>query len=180
MKNDRLANAVVYLLRGCPDAGLTKLLKLIYFADYHHYRDHLSTITGSDYVALERGPVMDNYKEKLESLEARGILSTREVKVFGHELPKKEYLPLMEPNTDLFSESELATLEEVVRKYGSLTGVALSNLTHEEALPWSFTWDADNPGRPIPLALFRWTDNLADEEDIREAQHRLAAAGIGS
>jgi len=175
VKNDRLANSVLYLLRGCPDAGLTKLLKLLYHADYLHYREHLSTITGATYVALERGPVVDGYKEEFEALEGRGILSTREKRVLGHDKLKKEYLPLVEPNLTAFDEDELATLDEVLLRYGNMSGLALSRMTHEEALPWSFVWDEKQPGGAIPPALFRWLDNMADERDLEISKSRVAA-----
>ena len=38
---------------------------------------------------------------------------------------------------DAFSEAELATLDHVLLKYGGDSGLALSKMTHEEALPWS-------------------------------------------
>jgi uncharacterized phage-associated protein len=176
MKNDRLANTVLYLLAGCPDAGLTKLLKLLYFADYTHYREHLTTITGATYVALERGPVLDGYEEELDSLERRGFLAIRDVPVFGHEKPKKEYMRLGAPDPDAFNESEIATLDEVLLKYGRQSGVALSKLTHEESAPWEHVWDPSAPGAVIPYALWRWLDNMASERDVKTAQARRAAA----
>ena len=65
---NRLANVVLYLLQGSRKPGLTKLQKLLYFSDYCHYQDHLKTITGMTYVAAERGPVLKNYEQELESL----------------------------------------------------------------------------------------------------------------
>jgi uncharacterized phage-associated protein len=175
VKNERLANAVLYLLRGCPDAGLTKLLKLLYFTDFNHYKDHLASVTGAQYVALERGPVVDGYEEEFDALERQGVLASREKPVFGHTKPKKEYLPLVEPDMDAFSEAELATLDHVLLKYGGDSGLALSKMTHEEALPWSFVWDPEAPGCRIPYAMFRWLDNMADERDVAMAKERLQA-----
>lgn len=179
MKNDRLANTVLYLLRGCRDAGLTKLLKLIYHADYHHYRDHLTTITGASYVALERGPVVDGYKDELELLERRGFVTVRNVPIFGHDKAKKEYLPLGEPDPQAFSQAERETLDDVLLRYGTKTGVELSALTHEELRPWELVWDPASPGRPIPYALWRWLDNFVTPREVdvaRERSGRLAPA----
>ena len=178
VKSDRLANAVLYLLHGCPDAGLTKLLKLLYFTDYHHYRDNLASVTGVKYVARARGPVVDRYEEEFDALERRGVLASREKMVLGHDKPKKEYLRLVDPDMDAFSEAELATLDHVLMKYGQDTGVALSKMTHEEALPWSFVWDPEAPGGLIPYAMFRWLDNMADERDVATATERLQQAKV--
>ncbi len=179
MKNDRLANAVLYLLRGSPDAGLTKLLKLIYFSDYHHYRDHLCTITGANYVARARGPVLENYQDEFDELERRGFIATRKVPVVGHpDNPKVEYLRLGEPAPDAFTAAERVTLDDVLLRYGSKSGVELSDMTHEELAPWKLVWDKSAPGARIPFALFRWLDNYADDRDVETAKKRAEAPEI--
>lgn len=181
MKNDRLANAVLYLLRGSPNPGLTKLLKLLYFSDFFHYRDHLSTITGASYVALERGPVIDGYKDVFDELERRGFISKREVPVVGHpDKPKQEYLALGEPDPKAFSAEERATLDDVLLRYGQKTGVELSEMSHEELAPWKLVWNPHSPGSPIPLSLFRWLDNYADERDVEMARDRALRPEIKS
>jgi uncharacterized phage-associated protein len=179
MKDDRLANAVLFLLRGCPDAGLTKLLKLLYFSDYHHYREHLSTITGATYVARERGPVLENYQEALDELERRGFIATRKVPVLGHpDTPKVEYLRLGESDPQAFSKEELETLKEALARYGNKTGAELSDMSHEELAPWKLVWNPDAPGAKIPYALFRWLDNYADDRDVEMARERSQSPEI--
>ena len=70
MNRDKLASTVLYLLRGCSaKLGLTSLLKMIYFADYRHFQEHLSPISGARYVAMERGPVVEDYWKVFEDLE---------------------------------------------------------------------------------------------------------------
>jgi len=31
----------------------------------------------------------------------------------------------------------------------------------------------DHPGKPVPVALLRWVDNIADEKDVEEAKKRM-------
>ena len=174
MTNDKLTNTVLYLLRRAPHAGLTKLLKLIYFTDYHHYQRHLAPVTGVTYVALERGPAMDRYEEKLAAIESTKAIEHIDVAVFGCEKLKREYTAKIRPNTDAFSEAELETLAYVVQRYGGMSGRKLSRMTHEEYLPWSLVWDATWQGREIPLSLFRWSDNMPSEETVAKAKSRLA------
>lgn len=171
-KNDRLANAVLYLLRDCP-RGQTQLLKLLYHVDYHHYRDHLRTITGAKYVALERGPVLDGWKDEFSALERRGFVFVREVPVVGLD-PKQEYTALGEPSPDAFTAEELATLDDVLLQYGHKSGKTLSDLTHEELQPWEMVWDPADVGKPIPYALWRWMDNFASPQDAIDATKRGA------
>lgn len=170
----KFANAVLYLLRGCGKPGQTKLLKMLHLADFAHYRKHLSSITGGSYVALERGPVLDGYVEHFDSLERHGIVSRNDVAVLGHDKPKTEYLPLAEPDESVFSRSELEVLDEVIQQFGNRSGTFLSDFTHEENGVWSWAWDANAPGRPIPYTLARWIDNRCDDRDLRQAQEALA------
>ena len=171
MDQNKLASTVLYLLKGCPvRPGLTSLLKMIYFADYWHFYRHLSSVTGSQYVAMDRGPVIDDYWQVFESLEKQGLLKTEEVPMAGHPgNPKKEFMALVEPDEDLFSETELEVLNQVISECGQMTGSTLSHKTHQEG-PWAFIWDAKEPSRQIPYIAFRWLANLPNERDIEEAK----------
>ena len=174
MTDPRFANTVLYLLtRSAPARpGVTSLLKMLYFADYEHYRRFLAPISGAQYVALERGPVVDGYAELFEQLADEGVLSLHEATVLGRQEKKHEYRPEQEPDVSAFSASELEVLEGVARRYGSETGVDLSEKTHLEG-PWQYVWDSYDRGRPIPYALFRWVDNLPEEEDLLEAKRLI-------
>jgi len=178
-KNLRLAHTAVYLLRRTPNLGLTQLLKLIFFADFTHYRVHLKTITGMPYVALARGPVIDNYEAELKALESRGFIYMNEVPVPGQKKPKQEYLALAELPAKAFTAEETTTLDEVLLRYGARSGVDLSDMTHEELTPWKLVWDPSAPGASIPHSLFRWVDNLAGERDVQKARERVAMGGRG-
>ena len=172
MNQDKFENAVLYLLkRSIPTRpGLTVLLKMLYFSDYEHYRRFLSPITGAKYVALERGPVVDQYEGLFEGMRTKGKLT-----VLGNTDPgsKIEYRPASEVDLELFSDSELEAMNEVVARHGSETGNALSEKTHLEG-PWSLVWNSRDPGRHIPYPLFRWLDNLPDASAIEAARTELA------
>jgi uncharacterized phage-associated protein len=172
----KFQNTVLYLLRRCATShpGVTSLLKMLYFADYEHYRQFLRPITGAEYVALERGPVVNDYKMLFEQLVTEGVVKKHEASVLGIKEKKIEYRPLQEPDTSVFASTELAILDHVAEQFGSETGLALSEKTHLEG-PWSLVWDWRQPGRSIPYMLFRWLDNLPDEADVAEARKQIAA-----
>ena len=176
--NRKLTNSVLYLLKGCPTRpGVTQLLKMLYYADYWHYRRHLSPITGETYVALERGPVLDDYRAKFERMETEQVFARERVPVEGQPLPKEEFVPKMDPDESVFTETELETLDEVIKICGHLTGLALSHRTHREA-PWVFAWDPMNPGQKIHYMTFRWLDNLPDEDELKIAKQTVVEAGL--
>ncbi|MFN0074534.1 MAG: Panacea domain-containing protein [Chloroflexota bacterium] len=175
---EKFQNAVLFILQNSSvRPGITSLLKMLYFADSQHYRSFLSSITGSRYVAIERGPVVDDYKRHFEDLVEFGIVREREVPILGVSNPKKEYEPLYEPDYSVFSSTELHVLSAVVRECGTISGSVLSQRSHLEG-PWVFAWDSKSPGRPIPNPLFRWLDNLPDEFGIERAKARIEERGL--
>src|SRR5262245_43662639 len=136
---EKFANTVLYLLERSAPArpSLTSLLKMLWYADYWHYRKHLQPITGAQYVALERGPVPDDYKQILDRLASEDLIERREVQVFGKPHPKQEFVPRAEPDEASFKETELHILEEVIRHCAGKSGTDLSNETHRDG-PWPF------------------------------------------
>jgi uncharacterized phage-associated protein len=147
---------------------------MLYFADYEHYRQFLTPITGAEYVALERGPVVNDYKDLFQQLVDEKVVSRHDATVLGIKEKKLEYRPEQEPDPSIFSPTEISVLDDVAAKYGSETGAALSEKTHLEG-PWSLVWNWRDPGRRIPYMLFRWLDNLPDESDLAVARKTLAS-----
>jgi uncharacterized phage-associated protein len=173
LNQEKFENAVLYILQHAPSApGMTGLLKMLYFSDYAHYREHLSPITGARYVALPNGPVVDDYKRHFAALVDAGVLHPREVPTGGSQA-KLEFRALREPDTSVFTPSELAVLDAVIEDCGSATGSMLSEKAHREG-PWSLVWDPKDAGREIPYVLFRWLDNLPDEDDAEFVRSQLA------
>lgn len=174
--NEKLAATILYILRGCSPSlpGVTGLLKLLWYADYWHYQAHLAPITEAHYVAIPDGPVVDNYRDLFDHLQADGYVRGEEVPIQGKDYPKQEYHPLMEPDEELFSETEIEMLDRVVEKLGNLPGSKLSKMTHQEP-PWLLVWEDDEPGRDMPYLTFRWLDNLPDEDDLETAAEIIAA-----
>lgn len=170
----KTANTVLYLLERCRDArpGVTHLLKMIWYADYWHYQQHLRFVTGGEYVAAERGPLFVGYEPLLERMETEGAVRRHEVPVFGGS-PKVEYEPLMNADESVFSGSEAEVLLRVVSECGSQTGNSLSLKTHSEG-PWPMIWDAESPSKSIPRIALRWIENLPVDNDIVKAKAKAA------
>ncbi len=185
MDTNKLANTVLYLLRGCGTArpSLRSLLKMIWFADYRHYRKHLRPITGGRYVALERGPVLDKYVTLFRTFEQEGIWKKTTVAIHGGGAkklkPKVEYVPKQEPNDAAFLPSEREVLDEVIGHCSGQSAAALSELSHRDA-PWIFAWNANDPGRPIPYPLMRWMDNLPEEADLAVAKKAISRPHVAA
>lgn len=176
---DKFANAVVFLLTECPrKPGLTALLKMLFRADFQHYREHLAPITGVDYVALARGPVPQDYRLLMGKLEALGRVARQEVSTTPTMNDKVSYVPLGAPTNGALSESELAVLRSVVREHGNKTGAQPSEETHNEP-PWRDVWqDGEGNGQRIPYALARAEENRCGPDDLDAAKRDIAAPAV--
>jgi uncharacterized phage-associated protein len=179
MNNEKLANTVLYLLEQCHGSGTTKLLKLLYLADSEHYRSHLRLITGSTYVALERGPVLDRYKDHFAELERAGVIGKESVPIHGVDRPMERYSALQHANMDAFDQSEVEVLNSVCAKWGQHSGNGLSAFLHGDG-PWSWVWNPEQPGAEIPPALMRWADNFPTEADAMKAKEALARPDVAA
>lgn len=174
LDREKFANTVLYLVKRCPDApGLTKLVKLLYFADFGHYRKHLRSITGAQYVALPRGPVPNDYEKLFADLDG-DVIRRREVPIYGLSQPKIEIQAIKEPNEAAFTETEIEALDEVLARHGHESGNTLSHRAHADG-PWSIAWDAEQQGKPVPYVLARWLENqCVDETELSIAMGALA------
>ncbi len=61
----KIINAIVYFANNTKYCGKTKLLKLLYFLDFRHFKETGKSVTGLDYYAWNMGPVPKDVYEEL-------------------------------------------------------------------------------------------------------------------
>lgn len=68
LKRDKLEQAILFFLHDphIVQLGRTKLMKLLYFADFDHYERHHESITGARYYKLPFGPSPRKLKTSLQ------------------------------------------------------------------------------------------------------------------
>jgi len=109
----------------------TKLLKLLFYIDFKHYKEHSVSITGSRYAHADHGPVPDNYEHYLASLiHDQKAIEVREVD-FGEYVGEK-YFSTIKPDLSVFSESELVTLALVKDTFKNFNATEMRNFSHKE------------------------------------------------
>jgi putative zinc finger/helix-turn-helix YgiT family protein len=132
-----------------PDMYATKLNKLLFYADFGHFRDFGASISGSPYLAMQFGPVPQHYPWIEEDLLEGGDLLAKEI-FFKNGDSHVTMSAAREPDLSVFSGEEIATLRRVERVLGHKTSKRLSELSHEER-----AW-AETPTRSmIPYDLAR-------------------------
>ncbi len=121
----------------------TKFNKLLFYADFAHYRRHGRGITGLHYARLPHGPVPDDYQALIAALSETGALGVREV-AFGDGYVGEQLVALTPPDTSVLTREERETLERVKRYFRDWGSKRISDLSHEEP-----AWRETEPSRWI-------------------------------
>ena len=140
---EKLFNVIIYFLSNTKKCHKLKLLKLLYFLDFEHYRQTGKSVTGLEYYAWEKGPVAKEVYEgidtpdKFEGLSSY-ISSFKEAFEDGSGFkmvikPKKNF------DQKLFSKRELKLLSETAEKFLEATGDQMKDASHFINHPWDKT-----------------------------------------
>jgi hypothetical protein len=109
----------------------TKLNKLLWYADFTHFRLHSVSISGATYVRLPFGPVPDQFQWRLSSAIEDGLLDSREVK-FPNGHTGEILVATEEIDMSLFDSSETDVLLATQEYFKDMGSLEISNLSHKE------------------------------------------------
>lgn len=122
-------NAILYLLNDTP-SFVMQLIKKMFAVDFLNYRDNGVSITDFEYVKMEYGPVINNYKYIINSMLKTGEIEISEAEIIG-EVERFKYVAVWECHEEIFNEEELKILKEVKKKLSYKTSKELSDWSHE-------------------------------------------------
>jgi uncharacterized phage-associated protein len=114
-------------------ANKLKVLKLVFFADRHHFRTHGRPVIGDSYYALKFGPVASGVKDIVEH-SPLGL--SREERHYAEASIRPEddkvywFRALAATDTSVFSKSDLESLEWAWQNFGGVHLFKLAELTH--------------------------------------------------
>lgn len=127
--NVKARNAILYLLE---DNALfvIQFIKCMFAADFLNYKENGASITGFNYVKMEYGPVINDYKDIINSMIRTGEIKIADAEII-EEAERFKYVAVWECNEDLFTKEEMNVLKEVKRKLKNKTARELSDWSHE-------------------------------------------------
>jgi len=125
----KLLNAILYLCK--EGVYKTTLNKLLFFADFLHYRDYAVSITGLRYAHLPHGPTPDNYDLLYGILVQFEILEDKEI-IFNEDVSGIKYHSNQEPNLNIFDNSELKVLTSIKDYFKAFTARKIRDFSHNE------------------------------------------------
>jgi len=125
----KLYNAVLFFSR---DGVLkSKLNKLLFYADFKHFKEYTLSITGLRYAHLPYGPVPDNYAMYYATMFSKGLVEFKEESYpngYVGELIKA----VKEPDLNIFSPSELRIMAAVIEDFKGHTATQIQDIAHKE------------------------------------------------
>lgn len=125
----------------------TKLNKLMFYADFAHYRENLISITGLQYFAIKMGPVPNNFNALFDLAVSKGFVEVNYI-VFdsNNGVVGEKFTSAINTNFNdtIFNASELKIMNLVADKFETATVSEIINLSHQEAA-WLETENSTNP-----------------------------------
>lgn len=126
---EKFANMVTFLLEAAPFK--VKLNKLLFYSDFLNFKLTGRSISGSQYQAIQLGPVPFRYDWNFDLLLQNNYIKAVPVEIKNEVVDK--FVGLKTPDTNLFSSEELQTIEIVKAKLGELNTKVVVNMSHEES-----------------------------------------------
>jgi len=126
----KLTQAILFFCRGGGQLK-TKINKLLFYADFKHFKEYSRSITGARYVPLPYGPVPDKSAQYLGMLVDEGELEVEEIP-YTDEIVGEKYKPTRKPDLSVFSDSELKVITEVKDFFNKYNSKGITDFSHKE------------------------------------------------
>lgn len=111
----------------------TVLNKLLFYADFGHYKNYAASITGCRYAAIPYGPVPDKFNSLFDKMRSDCLVDV-EYKEYQNGLLGEKYIPNPEFTFDesLFESTELDVMEKVKEQFKGKSTKAVVEISHRE------------------------------------------------
>lgn len=120
---DKFAEMVRYFAEH-QNPYVTKLNKLMFYADFTHFKNFNTSISGSHYVRNHYGPVPNKYQLLYDAVNGVEIVENE----YGYLVQKKDD----EVGFFHLNAKELKTLNDVAKKFKRFSSLDISNFSHDE------------------------------------------------
>ncbi len=110
----------------------TQMNKMLFYADFVHFKRHGRSISGAKYRAIEMGPVPNNFDGLFQYAENEGF-----VRIEHHEYPNGSIGSKFLPGgviqiSDYLEECETTTLRDVSERFKDIKSQEIIQISHEE------------------------------------------------
>jgi putative zinc finger/helix-turn-helix YgiT family protein len=126
----------------------TAMNKLLFYADFLHFKNTGRSITGLKYAAIDFGPVPDHYSSMYEMLADENVIAINGT-ITDYGFAERLVPGNIEIDLSIFDESEINAMQQVIEKLGSKSTKEIVEQSHEEEawfanqkalIPYSFAY----------------------------------------
>lgn len=165
---ERLRQLILFVAERCqadPTFGMTKLVKILFRADFESFARYGQSITGTQYKKFPHGPVSQAALDVKDEMVQRGDIAV--AKEGYSPYLRNRVLPLELADLEQFSGRDIALLDGVIHMFYGHTATCVSDFSHDRA------WEAAEDYEPIPYEAALLSDEPPTEDDIARG-HELA------
>jgi len=125
----KLFNAILFFCKG--GVFKTTLNKLLFYADFKHFKEYAVSITGARYAHIPFGPAPDKYVYYFATLIENNSIEVEEFPNSSDVIGEK-FVSVKEPDLFVFLDSELKVLATVKEHFKGFTARKISDFSHDE------------------------------------------------
>ena len=131
---EKYKNMILYLVKRLDSVLKVKLNKLLWYCDFLHFKETSVSISGSQYLRFQYGPVPNNYDLITDIMQREGLLDKNEPLFQTKDgiVPGDEFVASIEPDKSLFSEQEIKVMDFIADTFRNDTSTGIMNKSHEE------------------------------------------------
>lgn len=177
IKIEKLKNTIIYFSRHTKFCGITKLMKLLYFFDFIHFRQTGKSVTGQDYFAWKKGPVPVEAYEDLAGKEDKGLGLNKIATLIpkGENFQEVKAMARAKFDKKVFSEREFQLLKQVAEIFRDARAKDMVEATHLKNHPWEKTKNTKGLYKRIDYELsIDGSEDQLKPEVIKERQAEIA------
>ena len=132
---EKLINAIIYFATHTKLCGKIKLMKLLYYLDFFHFRETAKSVTGLEYFAWEMGPVPRTLFGELSRMkpDLRSAISISQVGPLEKIVAKKKF------NNKYFTKRQMRLLKDVAFIFRDAKAGDMIDVTHLPNTPYDKT-----------------------------------------
>ena len=174
---EKLINIIIYFAKNTKYCGLTKLFKLLHFADFLHFKETGRSITNLSYDAWRYGPVPGNlYKEfKSEKLpedlkKSISIINIQYDDPLRYDRSIIKVKPKIKFDDFHLSKREKRIVDEVATTFRDVTAKEISKISHMPKSPWHITIEQKGEYSNIDYILAINNPGSINKEEAKEIE----------
>lgn len=143
-EREKLLNAIIFFCNNTKHCYKLKLMKLLYYLDFWHFKETGKAVTGQIYKAWKMGPVPQKIYSELSPdknpADLKEFLFIEE-EVFDEINNKRKLVikPRKPFNEKIFTKREIEVLKRVAEIFYEATGEQMKDSTHMKNAPWDKT-----------------------------------------